>query len=284
MLLRNLARRPAINRMRLAQMTAHLSNGAMNGTNGTSNGSSAHSSGVTLDDLSKSNVFTSSLPPDPAFPTPADSHKAPRRSLGPRMVKGALYTYVRPEESKEHELLGVSERAMRDIGLKPGEEKTEDFKQLVAGNKFFWDEESGEGIYPWAQCYGGMFIVCCLNILILTDCRMAIVRLTLFSQEGSIDGCAVALGQASLVMGYVLGGCYLAERSLTRLQRAISLFEATNPETKVRYEIQLKGAGKTPYSRFADGKAVLRSSIREFVVSEGTTVHHTHYALCCVFR
>jgi uncharacterized protein YdiU (UPF0061 family) len=30
----------------------------------------------------------------------------------------------------------------------------------------------------------------------------------------------------------------------------------------------LKGAGKTPYSRFADGKAVLRSSIREFVVSE----------------
>jgi hypothetical protein len=31
----------------------------------------------------------------------------------------------------------------------------------------------------------------------------------------------------------------------------------------------LKGAGKTPYSRFADGKAVLRSSIREYVVSEG---------------
>ena len=50
--------------------------------------------------------------------------------------------------------------------------------------------------------------------------------------------------------------------------RAISLFESTNPNTKVRYEIQLKGAGRTPYSRFADGKAVLRSSIREFVVSE----------------
>jgi uncharacterized protein YdiU (UPF0061 family) len=50
--------------------------------------------------------------------------------------------------------------------------------------------------------------------------------------------------------------------------RAISLFEATNPETKERYELQLKGAGKTPYSRFADGRAVLRSSIREFIVSE----------------
>ena len=50
--------------------------------------------------------------------------------------------------------------------------------------------------------------------------------------------------------------------------RAISLFESTNPSTGARCEIQLKGAGKTPYSRFADCKAVLRSSIREFVVSE----------------
>ena len=37
-------------------------------------------------------------------------------------------------------------------------------------------------------------------------------------------------------------------------------------------ELQLKGAGKTPYSRFADGKAVLRSSIREFLCSEA--MHH----------
>ena len=34
------------------------------------------------------------------------------------------------------------------------------------------------------------------------------------------------------------------------------------------HEIQLKGAGKTPYSRFADGRAVLRSSIREYLCSE----------------
>ena len=34
------------------------------------------------------------------------------------------------------------------------------------------------------------------------------------------------------------------------------------------WEIQLKGAGQTPYSRFADGRAVLRSSIREFLCSE----------------
>ena len=35
-----------------------------------------------------------------------------------------------------------------------------------------------------------------------------------------------------------------------------------------RQELQLKGAGRTPYSRTADGRAVLRSSLREFVCSE----------------
>lgn len=36
--------------------------------------------------------------------------------------------------------------------------------------------------------------------------------------------------------------------------------------------MQMKGAGKTPYSRRADGRAVLRSSIREFLCSEA--MHH----------
>jgi uncharacterized protein YdiU (UPF0061 family) len=35
-----------------------------------------------------------------------------------------------------------------------------------------------------------------------------------------------------------------------------------------RWDIHLKGAGKTPYSRFGDGRAVLRSSIREYLCSE----------------
>jgi serine/tyrosine/threonine adenylyltransferase len=35
-----------------------------------------------------------------------------------------------------------------------------------------------------------------------------------------------------------------------------------------RWELQLKGSGLTPYSRGADGRAVLRSSIREFLAAE----------------
>lgn len=53
--------------------------------------------------------------------------------------------------------------------------------------------------------------------------------------------------------------------------RAITLGEILSPDGK-RWELQLKGAGKTPYSRTADGRAVLRSSVREFLCSEA--MHH----------
>jgi uncharacterized protein YdiU (UPF0061 family) len=52
--------------------------------------------------------------------------------------------------------------------------------------------------------------------------------------------------------------------------RAILLGEAPAPgmEHPGMLELQLKGAGMTPYSRMGDGRAVLRSSIREFLCSE----------------
>lgn len=49
--------------------------------------------------------------------------------------------------------------------------------------------------------------------------------------------------------------------------RAINLGEVLNQRGE-RWTLQLKGAGPTPYSRNADGLAVLRSSVREFLCSE----------------
>ncbi len=49
--------------------------------------------------------------------------------------------------------------------------------------------------------------------------------------------------------------------------RAISLGEVATANDGHQH-LQLKGAGPTPYSRRADGRAVLRSSIREFLCSE----------------
>lgn len=183
--------------------------------------------GYTLDDLPKTWRFTSLLPPDPIFPTPADSHRTPRDEITPRQVRGGLFTWVRPEVQADPELLATSPAALRDLGLRPDEPAAERFRQWAAGNVLLgWDEATltGEG-YPWAQLYGGF-------------------------QFGQWAG---QLGDG----------------------RAISLFEVPTPGDGDggggeggRYEVQLKGAGITPYSRFADGKAVLRSSIREFVVSE----------------
>jgi uncharacterized protein YdiU (UPF0061 family) len=48
--------------------------------------------------------------------------------------------------------------------------------------------------------------------------------------------------------------------------RAVSVLEAVIQDQ--RWEMQLKGGGRTPYCRGADGRAVLRSSIREFLVQD----------------
>lgn len=53
--------------------------------------------------------------------------------------------------------------------------------------------------------------------------------------------------------------------------RAIALGEVVDRDG-VHQMLQLKGAGPTPYSRTADGRAVLRSSLREFLCSEA--MHH----------
>lgn len=55
--------------------------------------------------------------------------------------------------------------------------------------------------------------------------------------------------------------------------RAITIGEWEAPGGKT-WELQLKGAGPTAYSRRADGRAVLRSSVREYLMSEA--MHHLH--------
>ena len=49
--------------------------------------------------------------------------------------------------------------------------------------------------------------------------------------------------------------------------RALLIGQVRNARGEL-WDIQLKGAGRTPYSRFADGRAVLRSSIREYLCGE----------------
>jgi uncharacterized protein YdiU (UPF0061 family) len=65
--------------------------------------------------------------------------------------------------------------------------------------------------------------------------------------------------------------------------RGLLLGEVINQKGE-RWDVHLKGAGRTPYSRFGDGRAVLRSSIREYLCSEA--IHAlgipTTRALCII--
>ena len=65
------------------------------------------------------------------------------------------------------------------------------------------------------------------------------------------------------------------------MQRCI-ISQAVN-SAGARWEVQLKGAGLTPFSRTADGRKVLRSSIREFLASEAmhALVSPCQHRSCC---
>lgn len=65
--------------------------------------------------------------------------------------------------------------------------------------------------------------------------------------------------------------------------RAISIGEVVSNSNQ-RLDVQLKGAGETPFSRMGDGRAVLRSCIREFLASEAMAALNipTTRALCII--
>ena len=82
---------------------------------------------------------------------------------------------------------------------------------------------------------------------------------------------AVASGMAALPGGDTLAAVYSGHQfgvwaGQLGDGRAHLLGEVRGPQGN--WELQLKGAGMTPYSRMGDGRAVLRSSVREYLASE----------------
>ena len=156
-----------------------------------------------LDDLPFDNRFVSALP--------ADEERSPRR----RQVTGAAHSWVDPTPVAAPRTLAWSPEVADLLGLDPSVCESQDFAEVLAGNRV------PAGAQPHALAYGG-------------------------HQFGSWAG---QLGDG----------------------RAIALGEVVDRDGG-HQTLQLKGAGPTPYSRTADGRAVLRSSIREFLCSEA--MHH----------
>lgn len=152
-----------------------------------------------LDDLRFDNRFTNELDADQST------------ANVPRQVRDAHFSRVAPTKTGSPELIGVSQEVVDLIGLTTAQVESEEFLEVVTGNRLL------DGMDSFAMRYGG-------------------------HQFGNWAG---QLGDG----------------------RAINLGEIVTSNAG-RQTLQLKGAGRTPYSRTADGLAVLRSSIREFLCSE----------------
>ncbi|KAF9382163.1 hypothetical protein BGX21_001881 [Mortierella sp. AD011] len=183
--------------------------------------------------------FTSSLPCDElssiGHEDGEDAVPIPDSVLNtPRLVRDAVYSYVNPEDQSEGAfLLSWNKQLAETIGV--------DKNKL---EKAQWTDEEYDRL-----------------VKVLTGGAR---KLPLEEYTTGEKGPRLAQPWALCYGGHQFG--YYAGQLGDG--RAISLYEAVNPETGESWELQLKGAGKTPYSRFADGYAVLRSSIREYLCAE----------------
>ncbi|MGX4599176.1 protein adenylyltransferase SelO [Faecalimicrobium sp. JNUCC 81] len=87
----------------------------------------------------------------------------------------------------------------------------------------------------------------------------------------SYDGVSILAGNKSIEEGAFIAQAYAGHQfgHFTMLGdgRALLIGEQITPSGE-RYDIQLKGSGRTPYSRGGDGRAVLGPMIREYIISE----------------
>jgi len=87
----------------------------------------------------------------------------------------------------------------------------------------------------------------------------------------SIDGVAVLAGnqitEGTLPIAQAYAGHQFGHFAMLGDGRAVLLGEQITPQGE-RVDIQLKGSGKTPYSRGGDGRAALGPMLREYIISE----------------
>lgn len=108
------------------------------------------------------------------------------------------------------------------------------------------------------------------ELVILNDSLAASLGLSVQSLQ-SMDGVAVLAGnripEGALPLAQAYAGHQFGHFTMLGDGRALLLGEQITPQGE-RYDIQLKGPGKTPYSRRGDGRAALGPMLREYIISE----------------
>ena len=161
-------------------------------------------------------------------PDPDSAKHAPNRTS--REVRSGHYVRVPPTPLSNPRVAIHSPAMAANLGIPEADVQSERFARFFSG-----DADVLPGMETWATPYA-------LSIMgqrQVSNCPFG-------NGNGYGDGRAISVGE---VMGTRAG-------------------DGGDPAAPQRWEMQLKGGGPTPFCRGADGRAVLRSSIREFLASE----------------
>jgi uncharacterized protein YdiU (UPF0061 family) len=162
---------------------------------------------------------------------PEQARHLPNKRM--REVKSGHYVEVEPTPLPKPHYVIHSRRFFNELNLPESLAREEAFMQFFTGNPTVAVDSANAGIETQR---------------IRTSGWASGYALSIYGQE-MVQNCPFKTGN-----GYGDG-------------RAISVLEVLLAKDQ-RWEFQLKGGGTTPYCRGGDGRAILRSSIREFLVSE----------------
>jgi uncharacterized protein YdiU (UPF0061 family) len=184
---------------------------------------------------------------------PESATKFPNRK--PREVHGGHYVHTSPQHLTEPNLVAASRFfAEKCLDIDPDELNTPLFAQVFSGNLEGLEmhvsgllSTTGAWATPYAVSVGGQEITA-------PD--------PFGTGNGYGDGRAMSIGE---FMGL--------ENKVPNPVRSICIVNKDKDAASAgNWELQLKGAGTTPFSRGADGRAVLRSSVREYLACNA--MHH----------
>nr|KAF6432340.1 selenoprotein O [Rousettus aegyptiacus] len=134
----------------------------------------------------------------------------------------------------------------------------------LASSLDFWTLSSENLIGTWGNSWAVLLTSGCEVLEDILDLDLSISETDAFIQL--VSGEKIVSGSIPLTHRY--GGHQFgiwADQLGDGRAHLIGIYKNRQGE---KWELQLKGSGKTPYSRNGDGRAVLRSSVREFLCSE----------------
>ena len=184
---------------------------------------------------------------------PEHKRNAPNKKS--RQVRSGHYVPVRPTPLPEVCYVAHSSAMANALDVGDEEAQSEDFIKFFGGH--FDVVENADGAASWATPYA-------LSIMGSPQSQ----NCPFGTGNGYGDGRAISVGE--VFVPSVWDGTHF-EQSIGELEDpafAKAPARDKNNATGRRWELQLKGGGTTPFCRGGDGRAVLRSSVREFLASE----------------